>query len=421
MGRRVEITGTSRADLNGKRGTAVSFDTDKGRYRVRVRGSDMYLKPSNLLPVSETGTPSSFADVKDQAEQYADEFVVYCAEIKFYGRFRLDTASTSTPSTRRLLDGVAMVPHRSTEPARPRHRARNDLVKNIIGCTDPLDFHTGRLKDALPPGLPPATRSSRSWASRCSGGQRAWCALLCCSSSRSLVLFGGAREAYSRAGGGVEAPRPAPTRPAPSRAKEVRGARPVTSKRAPDGTGLVGGAGVPVRRWQGGAADVQAAAGRLRADRGLSCADAYRRGFDDATAGRKYDADAGAEAYDDEPEGHEPSGGMGSALLSKGLPLFFFGKQVHQLGGSPVEPAGRPRNFMALDPTFQGHVWVPGPAAPRPVADLAGRSGSAQDNTGVTDVAKYKVSKGLARALLRLDGRDAADGRERARERGSGA
>ena len=75
VGRRVEITGTSRADLNGKRGTAVSFDTDKGRYRVRVRGSDMYLKPSNLLPVPETGAPSSIADVRDQAEQYADEFM----------------------------------------------------------------------------------------------------------------------------------------------------------------------------------------------------------------------------------------------------------------------------------------------------------------------------------------------------------
>ena len=38
---------------------------------------------------------------------------------KFYGAF----ASTSTPSTRRLLDGVAMpVLHRSTEPGRPRHR-----------------------------------------------------------------------------------------------------------------------------------------------------------------------------------------------------------------------------------------------------------------------------------------------------------
>ena len=40
-----------------------------------------------------------------------------CVEIKFYGAF---VASTCTPSTRRLLDGVAMpVPHRSTEPARP--------------------------------------------------------------------------------------------------------------------------------------------------------------------------------------------------------------------------------------------------------------------------------------------------------------
>ena len=83
---------------------------------------------------------------------------------------------------------------------------------------------------------------------------------------------------------------------------------------------------------------------------GGSCSDAYRRGFDDATAGRKYDADAG-DAYDDEPEaGHEPSGGMGSALLSKGLPLFFFGKQVHQLGGSPWNPQVAQRNFMALDP-----------------------------------------------------------------------
>ena len=39
---------------------------------------------------------------------------------KFYDAF---TSSSSTPSTRRLLDGVAMpVPRRSTEPGRPRHR-----------------------------------------------------------------------------------------------------------------------------------------------------------------------------------------------------------------------------------------------------------------------------------------------------------
>ena len=51
-------------------------------------------------------------------------------EIKFYGAF---VASTCTPSTRRLLDGVAMpVPHRSTEPG--------------WGAPDTLvDFHTGAI------------------------------------------------------------------------------------------------------------------------------------------------------------------------------------------------------------------------------------------------------------------------------------
>jgi hypothetical protein len=52
-------------------------------------------------------------------------------KIKFYGAFMLNLRvdihaidSTSMPSTRRLLDGVAMpVPRRSSEPARPRHRS----------------------------------------------------------------------------------------------------------------------------------------------------------------------------------------------------------------------------------------------------------------------------------------------------------
>ena len=46
-----------------------------------------------------------------------------CGNQKFTAPSRWIIASTSTPSTRRLLDGVAMpVPHCSTEPARPRHR-----------------------------------------------------------------------------------------------------------------------------------------------------------------------------------------------------------------------------------------------------------------------------------------------------------
>ena len=286
VGRRVEITGTSRADLNGKRGQALSFDTDKGRYRVRVRGSDMYLKPSNLLPVPETGAPSSFADVKDQAEQYADEFM-------------------------------------------------------------------SRLKDVLPPGFAPRDALfaivgfALLW--RTAGLVRAAVLLLI----TVLVLFGGAREAYARAGGGVAGVKAGADAAGTFAAKEVsrRAGRPVTSKQA-----WVGLALLVVLAYQFGGGK-KAAPRTYKPPRsayeptgGSSCADAYRRGFDDATAGRKYDADGDFDAYDDEPEGHEPSGGMGSALLSKGLPLYFFGKQVQQLGGSPWNPQVAQRNFMALDP-----------------------------------------------------------------------
>ena len=279
MGRRVEITGTSRADLNGKRGTAISFDTDKGRYRVRVRGSDMYLKPSNLLPVPES-------DMKDQAEQYADEFM-------------------------------------------------------------------SRLKDVLPPGFAPRDALfaivgfALLW--RTAGLVRAAVLLLI----TVLVLFGGAREAYARAGGGVAGVKAGADAAGTFAAKEVsrRAGRPVTSKQA-----WVGLALLVVLAYQFGGGK-KAAPRAYKPPRsayeptgGSSCADAYRRGFDDATAGRKYDADGDFDAYDDEPEGHEPSGGMGSALLSKGLPLFFFGKQVQQLGGSPWNPQVAQRNFMALDP-----------------------------------------------------------------------
>jgi hypothetical protein len=53
--------------------------------------------------------------------------VYVCVGIKILRRVRI-VASTSTPSTRCLLDGVALpVPHRSTEPARLRHRREMTL------------------------------------------------------------------------------------------------------------------------------------------------------------------------------------------------------------------------------------------------------------------------------------------------------
>ena len=64
---------------------------------------------------------------RDEQEQYLQlaqlrEAVVACVEIKFLAaRLRNRWIMASTPSTRRLLDGVEVpVPHRSTEPGRPR-------------------------------------------------------------------------------------------------------------------------------------------------------------------------------------------------------------------------------------------------------------------------------------------------------------
>ena len=55
-------------------------------------------------------------------------------EIKFPGlRSSCIVASSSTPSTRRLLDGVAMpVPHRSTEPGRPRMHPTHWLISTQV-------------------------------------------------------------------------------------------------------------------------------------------------------------------------------------------------------------------------------------------------------------------------------------------------
>mmetsp|Transcript_124447 Transcript_124447/g.229295 ORF Transcript_124447/g.229295 Transcript_124447/m.229295 type:complete len:441 (-) Transcript_124447:65-1387(-) len=49
LGKRVVIEGTSREDLNGRQGVAISFDSKAGRYGVRVdNGSRVALKPEKL-------------------------------------------------------------------------------------------------------------------------------------------------------------------------------------------------------------------------------------------------------------------------------------------------------------------------------------------------------------------------------------
>ena len=54
LGKQVVITGTSREDLNGRTGTAPSFDHARGRYVVELDGNGETqkhkLKPENLAP-----------------------------------------------------------------------------------------------------------------------------------------------------------------------------------------------------------------------------------------------------------------------------------------------------------------------------------------------------------------------------------
>ena len=51
VGKRVTVQGlNSKPELNGKSGTALSFDDGKGRYTVQLdNGSTMALKPANLV------------------------------------------------------------------------------------------------------------------------------------------------------------------------------------------------------------------------------------------------------------------------------------------------------------------------------------------------------------------------------------
>jgi hypothetical protein len=55
----------AKPELNGRTGTAVSFDDDKGRYSVELDddASSFLIKPSNLLPVCSVALCKWFTHV----------------------------------------------------------------------------------------------------------------------------------------------------------------------------------------------------------------------------------------------------------------------------------------------------------------------------------------------------------------------
>ena len=69
--------------------------------------------------------------VEENIIQHPDGLLLHVPvwKSKFYGAF----ASTSTPSTRCLLDGMAMlIPHRSTEPGWPREHPTHWLISTQV-------------------------------------------------------------------------------------------------------------------------------------------------------------------------------------------------------------------------------------------------------------------------------------------------
>ena len=69
MDKRVEIHGTSRADMNGKRGVATDFhydkDRSKRRYTVQLDSGEAFkLKPANVRAEATGGGASSDGKAK---------------------------------------------------------------------------------------------------------------------------------------------------------------------------------------------------------------------------------------------------------------------------------------------------------------------------------------------------------------------
>ena len=77
MDKRVEIHGTSRADMNGKRGVATDFhydiqDKDKSKWRYTVQldsGEAFKLKPANVRAEGADGSASSDGKAKRKGKK----------------------------------------------------------------------------------------------------------------------------------------------------------------------------------------------------------------------------------------------------------------------------------------------------------------------------------------------------------------
>ena len=90
---------------------------------VMVGVSVVVASSADVLNASTSSAKIFVADLMYVGNSFRHRFAIPVWKSKFYGAFMLNHRVGSTPSTRRLLDGVAVCsPPRSTEPGRPRRR-----------------------------------------------------------------------------------------------------------------------------------------------------------------------------------------------------------------------------------------------------------------------------------------------------------
>ena len=306
VGHRVEITGTSRADLNGKKGLAVFFDDNKGRYRVHVRGQDLYLKPSNLLQAKETGTPSSMQEAKELAEEVFDEFAAKLKDVLPDGFGPRDAA---------LAAGGFVLLWKTAGFLRAAALAVVAFVGLFGGAVDAFKGAGGGLEGAKA-GAEAAGAFAAAQASA-----RAGRPVTTRHAQYGLVAL--VAVAFA-AGGRRAAPPPPPPPPPPGAFPDYE----YDSSADPEGTA----APMSARK------------------------EAYALGFEDARAGRDFGASLVADPdYAAPPPGERvPRGGppsptgFGYGAISKLMSVGMIGKTVYDLGGTPWNQETAMRNFNAM-------------------------------------------------------------------------
>jgi len=300
VGHRVEITGTSRADLNGKKGLAVLYDDSKGRYRVHVRGQDMYLKPSNLLQAKEQTAPTNMAEAKEFAAEALDEVV---------GRLREALPAGFEPRDAALAFGGFVVLWKTAGLLRAVALA---ILAGAFVLGGAVDAFKGAGGGAA--GAKAAADAAGSFAAT-QASAKAGRPVTTRQAQYGLVAL----VAVAFAVGGRRAAPPPPPPP-----------------RFPDyGAAADGGDG--------------AAAPTARSE-------AYALGFEDAKAGRSFGASLAADDdYAAPPPGSRvPAGGgpnvngLGYGAIGKVMSVGMLGKTLYDLGGKPWNQATAMANFNAM-------------------------------------------------------------------------